>query len=82
MYIFGEHRGVPTTASVRVQCWALTLRGYQYSIVYRPGDKIGNADGLSQLPIPTGTKDTSVPYDMTLLIELISGYSCPDTELD
>ena len=72
MYLFGEHRGVPTTASARVQRWALTLSGYQYSIVYQPGDKIGNADGLSRLPLPTATKDTPVPYDMILLMERLN----------
>ena len=45
MYLFGESKGISPTASPRVQRWALTLSGYQYSIVHRPGDKLGNADG-------------------------------------
>ena len=53
MYLFGEHRAISATASARVQRWALTLSGYQYSIVHRPGSKQGNADGLSRLPLPT-----------------------------
>ena len=37
IYVFGEHKEIPTTASARVQRWALTLMGYEYSIVHRPG---------------------------------------------
>ena len=36
MYLFGENRGIPATASARVQRWALTLSGYCYSIKYCP----------------------------------------------
>ena len=49
IYLFGEHRGISETASARVQRWALSLMGYQYSIVHRPGDKLANVDGLSRL---------------------------------
>lgn len=69
MYLLGEHRGIPTTASARVQRWALTLSGYQCSIVHRPGDKIGNADGLSRLPLPRAAQDTPLPFDTILLME-------------
>ena len=57
MYLFGEHRAISATASARVQRWALTLSGYQYSIVHRPGSQQGNADGLSRLP-PTTANHT------------------------
>ena len=35
----------------RIQRWALTLSGYQYTIQHRAGTKVANADALSQLLI-------------------------------
>ena len=46
-YLFSESRQVPTMASSRIQRWALTLSAYEYSIQYRPGPRLGNADALS-----------------------------------
>lgn len=69
MYIFGEHRAISPTASARVQRWALTLSGYQYSIRYRPGCEQGNADGLSRLPLPTISEEVPQPADTVLLME-------------
>ena len=34
-----------------MQRWALVLASYHYQLVYKPGSKISNADGLSRLPI-------------------------------
>ena len=72
MYIFGEKRGILQTTSARVQRWALTLMGYQYTIVHRPGEKLGNADGLSRLPVPTMIKDPPKPADTVLLMERLN----------
>ncbi|CAM1308578.1 Uncharacterised protein r2_g1856 [Pycnogonum litorale] len=54
-FLFGEHRGVPSQASVRIQRWALALSAYQYVMEFRSGNKISNADGLSRLPLPITT---------------------------
>ena len=72
MYLLGEHRGISPTASARVQRWALTLSGYQYEIVYKPGDQLANADGLSRLPAPTSRDDTPQPAEMVLLMERLN----------
>ena len=72
MYIFGEHREISTTASARIQRWALTLMGYQYTIVHQPGDQLANADGLSRLPTPTATPDPPKPYETVLLMERLN----------
>ena len=48
----------------------MTLSGYQYSIVHRPGSKQGNADGLSRLPLPTTLKEVPQPAETILLMEL------------
>ena len=72
IYLLGEHRGISPTASARVQRWALTLSGYQYSIVHRPGDQMGNADGLSRLPQPTQNISTPQPFETVLLMERLN----------
>lgn len=72
IYLFGEHRGISAMASARVQRWALTLMGYQYSIVHRPGHKLGNADGLSRLPVQVNARDPPQPYDTVFLMERLN----------
>ena len=47
MYLFGEHKGIPTMASARVLRWAVTLSAYQYSIRYKPGSEVCHADALA-----------------------------------
>lgn len=42
-------KAIPAMASARLQRWALTLSGYQYSIQYRPGSEIANADALTTI---------------------------------
>ena len=63
MYLFNENRSIPATASARVQRWALAISGYTYQIQHRSGTKLGNADGLSRLPLPTTLKEVPVPTE-------------------
>ena len=63
----------PTTISQRVQCWILTLSGYEYSIHHSPGVKHGNADAVSRLPIATTLPDPPVPSEVVHLIEHFDG---------
>ena len=72
MYLLGEHRGISPTSSARVQRWALTLSGYQYTIVHRPGAQMGNADGLSRLPQPTHDISTPPLLETVLLMERLN----------
>ena len=51
-------------AASRIQHWSLLLSSYEYSIEYKPGDKLANADALSRLPLPE-TSPQSSP-DMTV----------------
>ena len=69
MYIFDEHKAISGTASARVQRWALTLSAYHYSITHRPGNQVGNADGLSRLPLPVVMEEVPQPADTILLME-------------
>jgi len=50
--LFSEMRAVPQMASPRIQRWAVTLRAYEYMIVYKEGKYHCNADALSRLPLP------------------------------
>lgn len=54
-YIFGNKSRIPVTSANRLQRWAIILSGYMYTIEYKKGKSIGNADALSRLP----TKDTT-----------------------
>ena len=69
MSILDAQRGIPVMASARLQRWALMLAAYDYSIVYRPGSKLANADCLSRLPIPQSVPTPPVPGDTIMLLE-------------
>lgn len=52
-----------------IQRRALTLSAYKYTIRYRTGSKIGNADGLSRLPLPlTSAVVVPLPGELTNLL--------------
>ena len=74
-FLFSENKRVPQMASSRIQRWALTLASYSYSIRYKPGRHLGNADALSRLPRPATTSHEYFPEDLTLLINHLSSTS-------
>ena len=45
------------------------LAGYSYELVYHSGQSIGNADGLSRLPLPTEIEEVPVPSDIKLVMD-------------
>ena len=55
-----------------MQRWALTLLGYEYDLLYRPGEQRANADALSRLPLPDLPETTPVPGDIVHLLETIN----------
>ena len=59
-FLFNEAKGIPQMASSRIQRWAITLSAYNYTICYKKGKTLCNADALSRLPRPvtTATEDT------------------------
>ena len=71
-YLLGETRGIPAMASARVQRWALTLSAYDYTITYKAGAKLANADALSRLPLPEQPSDVPIPGDMVLVFETLN----------
>lgn len=70
-HLFSEKKGIPPLASARLQRWALTLSAYQYTIEYKPGKLLANADALSRLPTPTTTSSVGVPGELTQLIHFL-----------
>ena len=58
-YLFSEVQPTPRMAAARIQRWALILGSYQYTIQYRQGNKMCNADALSRLPLPYLDGDSS-----------------------
>ena len=74
-HLFSASRPIPQLASARIQRWALTLSAYDYSIVYRPGTEMGNADSLSWLPLPEAPASVPLPGETVLLMETL--YTSP-----
>lgn len=69
--MLGENKPLPLMASPRVTRWAMLLSGYQYKLEYVPGSKQGHCDGLSRLPLPTGSDDLPAPGEALHLVEFM-----------
>ncbi|XP_043220647.1 uncharacterized protein LOC122381027 isoform X3 [Amphibalanus amphitrite] len=67
--LFGEHEGIPATASARISRWALRLSAYNYTIQYRSTTQIGHADGLSRLPLPVSKERDHEVSEMVCLLQ-------------
>lgn len=50
--LINEKKAVPQMALSWIQNQAVTLRAYEYAIVYKAGKKLRNAAALSHLPLP------------------------------
>ena len=62
-YLFGESKGTSPMASSRIQRWALTLSAYHYTIHYKAGRTLNNADALNPLQRPVTTTADCLPVD-------------------
>ena len=62
-------------ASSRMQRWEIILSAYTYTIKYKPGKHLCNADALSRLPCPTTTSHDGVPEDLVMVINHLSSTS-------
>ena len=74
-FLFGETKGIPQMASARIQRWALTLSMYRYTIRYKAGSKLANADAFSRLPRPVTSSPDHHPADLTMLLNHLSSTS-------
>ena len=71
-FLFSELKGVPVLASSRIQRWSLTLSAYHYSIRYKSGKNLNNADALSRLPQPITTTHDGLTGDVMQLMDHLS----------
>lgn len=67
--LFSKGRATTTTASARIQRWSLTLAAYEYSLSFCRTQEHGNADALSQLPLPDMPSEAPVPTELVMLVE-------------
>jgi len=80
-HLFKENSAVPPLASARIQRWALTLGGYDYSIEYKPGESHSNADFLSRLPLSEAPESTPVPPEVVYLLETLDSSAVTSTQI-
>ena len=71
-HLFNQQKAISVTASARIQRWALTLSAYHYTIHYKPGQNISNADALSRLPRPITTSSDRLPGNLVHLLDHLS----------
>lgn len=63
-FIFGEKK-LNSVSGARIQRWCLFLTQYDYEICHRKGSNMGNADGLSRVPLnkPTGISEDFINFN-------------------
>lgn len=65
--LLSKGKPTPSMLTPRMQRWSLMLSSYDYNLVYCPGKSIGNADGLSRLPLPSTEANIPPPMEVLLL---------------
>ena len=68
-YLFNPSKAISAMASARVQRWALLLSSYQYTVSYKPGSQMANADVLSRLPLPEMPESVPALGETVLLMQ-------------
>ena len=70
--LLSADKALPIAVSPRILRWRLLLAGYQYQFQFVAGQRIGNADGLSRLPLPVFPGSIPVPGDIANMLEDVS----------
>lgn len=60
IHIFSPQRGVPVTASSRLQPYSRFFSAYDYEIAFRKTSKHANADSMSRLPLKSTESDVTI----------------------
>ena len=68
-YLFNPNKAISAMASARIQRWALLLSSYRYTVSYKPGSQMANADVLSRLPLPEMPESVPIPGETVLLMQ-------------
>ena len=66
-----EGKPVPPMTSGRIQQWDLALSAYEYTCNHKSGEKMGNVDAMSRLPLSHEPADAPMPADVVCLLEFI-----------
>ena len=69
--LFSSSKPISYMASGRIQRWSLLLQAYRFELMHRSGEKLGNADALSRLPLSVATDSTPIPADWTMLVNFL-----------
>ena len=56
-------------ASASIERWELLLSSYQYTVIYKPGSQMVNANVLSRLPLPEIPESVPVPEETVFLMQ-------------
>ena len=80
-HLFNQQKAISVTASAGIQRWALTLSAYYYTISYKPGRNISNADALSRLPRPITTSSDRLPGNLVHLLDHLSSTTFDATSI-
>lgn len=67
-FLFSPHKDIPIHSANRIVRWSLFMSAYNYEIKFKQGKCIGNADGLSRLPMEKCIQLNSVENDEPELI--------------
>ncbi|XP_064465546.1 uncharacterized protein K02A2.6-like [Ornithodoros turicata] len=65
--ILSPNKQIPQMLSPRMIRWCLLLSAYDYTLVYRPGNRHQNADALSRLPLPISVDGQASLGDVLML---------------
>ncbi|KRX18868.1 Uncharacterized protein T07_3375, partial [Trichinella nelsoni] len=71
--LFVPKKETPQILSPRMLRWSILLNAYDYSINYRPGKEIANADALSRFP-KQSTENNDSHNSVILLLETIDNF--------
>ena len=79
--LLGEDKPIPGTASPRMQRWALTLSGYEYTLKYMKGVQNVSADCLSRLPLAETVKSVPETGETILLMDHLDSSAVTSTQI-
>ena len=80
--ILGPNKGIPSMTAASLQCWAVLLAAYSYTIEFRPTQQHSNADGLSPLPLNVVYASDSAPDPSCFNVKQIESSPVTAMELD
>ena len=67
--LFNENKAISPQASGQIQCWALTLASFKYSITCRGTSQHANADAMSYLLLPNNLVESPLSGELMLMVE-------------